>query len=50
MFEHIFLGIIILVQVWYWFIYFPKAWRDKSNLEIENLRSAGRIWLKHYKG
>lgn len=23
----------------YWFIYFPKAWKDKSNKEINEIRS-----------
>lgn len=34
---------VIALQIWYWGFYFPRAWRDRSNPEIEDLRAAFRL-------
>lgn len=36
---YILLGIFCLVEMYYWFMYFPACWRgEKSNQEIDNIK------------
>lgn len=39
-FEIVFFAILAVVEVYYWFVYFPRAWRDGSNREINDIRAA----------
>lgn len=34
------IGVIVVVEIYYWFIYFPRAWRDESNREINDIKHA----------
>jgi hypothetical protein len=39
MIGHILLGILFVIQIWYWFIYFPKAYyKPGMNKEINHIR------------
>ena len=29
----------VLAEGWYWFVYFPRAWRDGSNSDIRSIRA-----------
>lgn len=30
--------IIVLVELWYWFVLFPRMWRDESNKEVNDIK------------
>jgi len=32
------IGSVIVLEVWYWALYFPRAWRNGSNEEINNIK------------
>lgn len=34
-----FLAVVAVVEAYYWGVYFPRAWRDGSNEEINDLRA-----------
>jgi hypothetical protein len=35
---YILLAAFLLVEIYYWFIYFPRAWKDGSNREINDIK------------
>jgi len=36
----IIIGIVLACEAWYWIIYFPHAWKNESNEEINNIKRA----------
>lgn len=30
---------LLVCQPYYWLVYFPRAWRDRSNREINDIRT-----------
>lgn len=43
---YIFFGIVAVVELYYWLIYFPRAWCDGSNEEINIMKSNLKVMIQ----
>jgi hypothetical protein len=46
----IFIILVVVIEFYYWFVYFPKAWRNETNQEINNIKNSTKFMQRFYKG
>jgi hypothetical protein len=42
--------LVVVIELFYWFVYFPRAWRTGTNQEINNIRNGVKFMKRFYKG
>jgi hypothetical protein len=47
---HFFIAGLVIVELYYWFVYFPRALRNGSNREINEIRNGIKFMKRFYKG
>lgn len=40
---------IIIMEIYYWFFWFPKAWRTGATREIRHLKYGMKVLSRYYK-
>ena len=45
---YILLTAFLLVEAYYWFVYLPRAWKDESNREINDIKFTVNEMKKPY--
>ena len=45
-----FILFLVIVELYYWFIWFPKALKDGSNREVNEIKNGVAFMKRFYKG